>query len=989
MSGDEQLSSRMVARRIPAVSLGLAALYAVLALAHWFLIQPVQASVMFPVAAVSSGVLFVVSRWTATRRFSPDASAATFLIVTVTLLNSAAHLYVVREDQNVVNLLMLTVCSGIFLVDTRCFLISCVLAFASWLGVSLAVIPDTDWVHYGFAWLIAVSMAMLAHQTLRASIQYVQELLEIDERKTETLERALHDAGREIEERERVFKVLRRAEAKKTAILNSSINGIIEIGMDGAIVDLNSAVGDLLDYQRKEIIGRSVSEVMIPEELRAAYDAGIEQYVRTGQAKIVGERIRLVAVDRLGVRIPVEVLVQPVEVDGQTSSFVGFIRDIRTQVEAEKALQLGKEEAERASAAKSALIANVSHELRTPMNSVLGMTELVLQSRLTSSQRQFLSRSRSAAENLLWMLDDLLSLAKIESGRDEPVEEEFDLVEVLERATASLALDAEREGLRLELVLAPEIPTAVVGDALHLRQVLNNLLGNAIKYTSTGWVRLEASTVWTEDGGYEAECVVSDTGPGIPEEERARIFGSFEQLGHPNQNASAQGGVGLGLSIAARCVRINRSLTNGLGELVHEPRLGGGSRFRFRWCLKDQERKSRASRVYHASGLVVGRRAAQLDSLHDQLEALGVDCHRVDTAEQIGPTDTFDIAVVDCSDGDVSRSSLVAQSACQLAVLVPMEVLAAEPALPKRAVAIGLPVAARTVLRRFASKVKERVTASKSKSHGASIDVLVVDDDESNRVFLAEALRRMGHRVLSADDGYRGIACYETQRFDLVIVDYRMPDLDGLETVRRMQSLSRPDRTRTSFQIVTAHAGADEHRAIIEAGLRAPWPKPLRIATLLELVNKTIADRLNADCDFEALIDLFEGDIILMRAVFDAQGRSYERDLENLERLILEEDAEGARALCHKLQGGLGDLAMVRSVACVDAIRICVKSDSWTNSSAHKLFEELSEGVEAGRAALEGWIDERSSSPFEDSKLSDRQRSDLGHELALDSPLRH
>jgi len=369
------------------------------------------------------------------------------------------------------------------------------------------------------------------------------------------------------DERRAALARLAESDARAHAIVDTAHDAYIGIDSDGRIVVWNTQAEATFGWTREEAVGRLLADTIIPPAFRDGHNNGMRRFHATGEAPVVNQRLELSALDKSGREFPIELTVtSPMRVE--SGFFFGaFLRDISGRLERDAELRRAKETAEAATHAKSEFLTNMSHELRTPLNGVLGYAQLLQRDRgLSASQREALEAIARCGSQLLDLINDVLDLSKIEAGRLDIEETPTDLARLVIDLKFVVAEAAERKGLVLTTFVDPAIPKSVVLDGRRLRQVLLNLLGNAVKFTEAGEVRLAI-----EHTNDTLRFAVSDTGAGIEPDAVTEIFAAFAQT----KSGAAAGGTGLGLAICDRLItRMN-------GLLRVESTLGVGSRFWF------------------------------------------------------------------------------------------------------------------------------------------------------------------------------------------------------------------------------------------------------------------------------------------------------------------------------------------------------------------------------------------------------------------------
>jgi two-component system sensor histidine kinase/response regulator len=370
------------------------------------------------------------------------------------------------------------------------------------------------------------------------------------------------------ERRREALALVAASDARAHLILDTAHDAFIGMNADSVIVTWNAQAEQTFGWTRQEAIGRNLADTIIPPAFREAHLTGMRRFLQTGEAPVVNRRLELRGLHRNGHEFPIEITITSPMRRDDGYFFGAFLRDISDRLERDEALRRARDVAEAATRAKSEFLANMSHELRTPLNGVIGYSQLLQRDRgLTAPQREALDAINKCGAHLLDLINDVLDLSKIEAGRIDIEQTTTDLHQLLVDLGHVIAETARRKDLRLTMSLAPDVPACVVLDGRHLRQVLLNLLGNAIKFTAEGEVALEISA-----GGEDfLRFVVRDTGPGIPPEELGRIFEAFTQT----DAGAAAGGTGLGLAIS-------RHLLQSMGaELNVDSVVGEGSVFHF------------------------------------------------------------------------------------------------------------------------------------------------------------------------------------------------------------------------------------------------------------------------------------------------------------------------------------------------------------------------------------------------------------------------
>jgi PAS domain S-box-containing protein len=621
------------------------------------------------------------------------------------------------------------------------------------------------------------------------------------------------------------------------------------------IVEANRAAVEAFGFTREELIGSNLSIIQGAVGRIAASDETLER-------GLLFEREYW---RKDGTSFPAEVFGRMTEIEGRRL-YVSTTRDITERFTARAEVARALDHAIEASRLKSEFVATMSHEIRTPMNGIIGMTDLLLRTPLAGDQREFAVTVRESAHSLLTIINDILDFSKMEAGKVDLESIAFDPAHVVNGVARLLRGTAEAKGLDLTVKISPRIPANVQGDPTRLRQILMNLVGNAVKFTETGEVRISARL--EEDDGTTSvlRFDVTDTGIGIPDDVRERLFNAFVQA--DGSMTRRYGGTGLGLAISRRLVELMS------GEIDVRANPDGGSTFTFtaQFGHTDAVGPVADPTVFAAlkglRALIVDDDAVARRALTGYLTSWGlatIDTDNPDRAltmltEAVAAGRPFDVVLLDYvmpqKDGFALGSEIAADPGFGSPALILVTAFDARNRA-QRALEAGFsayllkpvePSALYNALAGIAADAGIAVEPAQERpaARNGAVRILLAEDQAVNRRVALLQLKELGFDAEAVTNGAEALAAFARSRYDLILMDMQMPEVDGLTAARAIRAAEIDTGTHTTIIALTANALERDRRACIDAGMDDYLAKPLEIEALRDVLERWLRVAVSA-----------------------------------------------------------------------------------------------------------------------------------------------
>lgn len=798
-------------------------------------------------------------------------------------------------------------------------------------------------------------------------------------------------AFQDITARRNAEAALRESENKQRMILDNAADAVFVADRNERWIYVNDLALNMLNFRREELIGSDIYH-LLPNYLREAAQQTFMQNL-TAQ-RLMRQEIKLLKKD--GSEVPVEMNVALLP-DG---SIYGSCRDITSRKEFEAALIKAKVGAEDASKAKSEFLATMSHEIRTPMNGIIGMTELALDTDLNPQQREYLELVKVSSHSLLDIINDILDFSKIESGKIVLEHIEFPIRELIATMLKASAIRAEQKNIELVYQIDPELPEILIGDPGKLRQVLSNLLVNAIKFSDHGCITIDINLVELHDKHARLHFSVTDQGIGIAQDKLEHIFQPFSQA--DASTTRKYGGTGLGLSISSRLV----SAMN--GKLEVQSTKGQGSCFYFSADFAYSLGTNSPLQTMHLQGLnalVVDDNAINQKYIGDTLRNWQMNVQVASSAadaisllqQHTQSQRQFNLILLDACMPEMDGFELAKQIQSKRLLgnakmlMLSSAALTDDAAQCKAAGIDGyvhkpisqqeLQIAIDAIFQGVATGAIHYIhlEAEDAHAHEHPLRILVAEDNPINQKLACNLLHKWGHVTDLAENGIIALEKYQTNSYDAILMDMQMPEMGGIEATQLIRSLEKNDQ-HIPIIAMTANAMPGDRERCIDAGMDFYLSKPIKSDSLKDLLNLVAANRSLNNVNLEhathasskgSTQDLFnhqfdfalaleDGDAEILQIITPMFVEGCDKQVDEIRLAITTRDTELLYRSAHTFKGLVGNFNAKPIEQLAKAIELKGKAQDF--SEVDTLFAEMLTFIEPLKAALIKYLEKNSHS---------------------------